>query len=250
MTAFAMRRTTYPFQSAPSLRRATHCGRGRLQRRQVSIRALPAEGDSRRRVRFPGSQGFNPRPPCGGRPGRLGQGRRRVRVSIRALPAEGDASRPIRPILDHHVSIRALPAEGDPSASRTSLAPRRFNPRPPCGGRPKANQAIQDDSQFQSAPSLRRATPENGRPSRRFSVSIRALPAEGDPGAARGPTSGISCFNPRPPCGGRPWQPHLDQPMRAVSIRALPAEGDPEWCRISMLVMLFQSAPSLRRATQ
>ena len=62
------------FQSAPSLRRATGLDPRRAQPVVVSIRALPAEGDEGKDDIQAWKTGFNPRPPCGGRPVRVERG--------------------------------------------------------------------------------------------------------------------------------------------------------------------------------
>ena len=100
-----------------------------------------------------------------------------------------------------------------------------FNPRPPCGGRQDtlALSSAQDvisihallaegdtsldleaprPCQFQSTPSLRRATLSAGRPPALLQISIHALLAEGDCSGSMW-LSRSSYFNPRPPCGGR-----------------------------------------------
>ena len=102
--------------------------------------------------------GFNPRPPCGGRHPLAERLYRLVKVSIRALPAEGDLGFADY-AADPEVSIRALPAEGDQEELGKAAGLSRFNPRPPCGGRPAEHHS-------QSAGVV--------------AVSIRALPAEGD----------------------------------------------------------------------
>ena len=259
----------------------------------VSIRALPAEGDSSQRVRESASWCFNPRPPCGGR-----QESRRCRVapaqvSIRALPAEGDPSERRQASLPH-VSIRALPAEGDLGRQSSKTPMNGFNPRPPCGGRLLLFGVGARGIEFQSAPSLRRATPGQ-RIHRGLDQGFNPRPPRGGrPGTAarRRP---LECFNPRPPCGGRPTSrpatcactsfqsaPSLrratghpaerrevqrvsiralpaegDKPQGAsrrssqhVSIRALPAEGDEIGTERLKVSSRFQSAPSLRRATR
>ena len=78
---------------------------------------------------------------------------------------------------------------------------------------------------FQSTPSVRRATTDAKRIESRPTVSIHALRAEGDVTRVRIDRS-TDCFNPRPPCGGR----------RTIS-------------RLSTAFSMFQSTPSVRRAT-
>ena len=146
------------------------------------------------------------------------------------------------------VSIHALLAESD---AVYLIAPSRrssFNPRPPCGERPKLFQWATASSRFQSTPSLRRAT------SRDHVIRDR-----------------FQCFNPRPPCGERrnyPSRCHLASrfqstpslrratvpatPMLKVMSRFNPRPpcGERPTAFISYLPnALFQSTPSLRRAT-
>ena len=123
------------------------------------------------------------------------------------------------------VSIHALLAESD--LQHGSVEPVRggFNPRPPCGERPRRHVYGVPAALFQSTPSLRRATVQATMSGRSVQVSIHALLAESD-----SQRSGIQRhqerFNPRPPCGERPF---------SILFRAVAA--------------LFQSTPSLRRAT-
>ena len=145
------------------------------------------------------------------------------------------------------VSIHALLAESDPGVTSTECPQPCFNPRPPCGERRHVTQGSGEGDgfnprppcgerlagfyllpflhKFQSTPSLRRATVQATMSGRSVQVSIHALLAESD-----SQRSGIQRhqerFNPRPPCGERPF---------SILFRAVAA--------------LFQSTPSLRRAT-
>ena len=100
------------------------------------------------------------------------------------------------------VSIRALRTEGDASNVPAAAIQRCFNPRPPYGGRRAAAAVSASNATFQSAPSVRRATPFGRSDEAARRVSIRALRTEGDEGSR--PTT----FD---------WK---------VSIRALRTEGD------------------------
>ena len=100
-----------------------------------------------------------------------------------------------------------------------------FNPRPPWGGRRGAETACENLRQFQSTPSVGRATVRIDRLRFENKISIHALRGEGDK-LRRDRQSKQSNFNPRPPWGGR---------------RA-------EWiCWIKQKP--FQSTPSVGRAT-
>ena len=129
-------RLTELFLSTPSARRATAALRLLHPRRPISIHALREEGDylldllsrmtneflstpSARRATLTEASGssrprnFYPRPPRGGRPGRVRAFQQHPRISIHALREEGDS-----------------PAPG------MSCTQHNFYPRPPRGGRP------------------------------------------------------------------------------------------------------------------
>ena len=146
------------FQPTPSLRRAT----------------APVEVT----INLPSN--FNPRPPCGGRRevplsecGIYG-------ISTHALLAEGD----ILFAAVHHskfaISTHALLAEGDTSPRRRSRRYTNFNPRPPCGGRPRSVWSSSASTVFQPTPSLRRATHAERHVLADTGISTHALLAEGD----------------------------------------------------------------------
>ena len=124
------------------------------------------------------------------------------------------------------ISIRALLAEGDPGL--------RLSGGSDCGISIRALLAEGDHARlpsgrpslrFQSAPSLRRATRRLFLARGGERISIRALLAEGDA------------------------QGDYRRRGRGISIRALLAEGDLLGLHAVELVEIFQSAPSLRRAT-
>ncbi len=79
-----------------------------------------------------------------------------------------------------------------------------FNPRPPCGGRRPSKSAI---------------------------------------------CWGMTYFNPRPPCGGRRVCNLAVHDSKTISIHALRAEGDLDAMVQVIFSILFQSTPSVRRAT-
>ena len=99
------------FQSAPSLRRATHIIYVPQPNGDISIRALLAEGDVS-----------------------LSKVPETSEISIRALLAEGDLECG-HIFEDGEISIRALLAEGDSVTFPRFSLHANFNPRPPCGGR-------------------------------------------------------------------------------------------------------------------
>ena len=234
----------------------------------VSIHALLAESDTDNHTDNQDQNSFNPRPPCG---------ERRIRIvpvglmgKFQSTPSLRRATRLLSSFLSSTwfqstpslrratcntaalnrsgaVSIHALLAESDPGVTSTECPQPCFNPRPPCGERRHVTQGSGEGDgfnprppcgerlagfyllpflhKFQSTPSLRRATVQATMSGRSVQVSIHALLAESD-----SQRSGIQRhqerFNPRPPCGERPF---------SILFRAVAA--------------LFQSTPSLRRAT-
>ena len=189
----------------------------------VSIHALLAECDHHPVGCLPPVQGFNPRTPCGVRPETWPSNIRYQSVSIHALLAECDSNRK-EGINNETVSIHALLAECDAASSRPGcyygvsihalLAecdlistlhftfPRCFNPRTPCGVRPRLRPLPKRKRRFQSTHSLRSATVVGRNADARQVVSIHALLAECD--HIYGPvTQDQTGFNPRTPCGVR-----------------------------------------------
>ena len=146
----------------------------------ISIHALLAESDSSNRITTQTARHFNPRSPCGERlvchlpiPFVMG-------ISIHALLAESDRV-DLFPAPRAAISIHALLAESDgllsvPQLSSMDFNPRSpcgerpkdaavaaqsaadFNPRSPCGERPVSTRGMSVPSVFQSTLSLRRAT--------------------------------------------------------------------------------------------
>ena len=79
------------------------------------------------------------------------------------------------------ISIHALREEGDNFLLRTWHKADDFYPRPPRGGRQYIDAHLDDEVQFLSTPSARRATPKAVKASVTMSISIHALREEGDP---------------------------------------------------------------------
>ena len=159
---------------------------GKLHKRRVSIHALLAECDDRNAESKTADTGFNPRTPCGVRPS----------------------------------------AWGHPPPERS------FNPRTPCGVRLEKTYSGSSRAWFQSTHSLRSATSGAFRCAQNCEVSIHALLAECDrlpenhekdlgvsihallaecdePPGSLG--NGRPGFNPRTPCGVRPYFLVLDE---------------------------------------
>ena len=124
------------------------------------------------------------------------------------------------------ISIHALRAEGDALFQSNNSLTFYFNPRPPCGGRP-VSVANKSSNKPISIHALRAEGDIEPRSSscRLSVISIHALRAEGDSELTQKKYK-AAYFNPRPPCGGR-----LGGSDAAV------------------IVGLFQSTPSVRRAT-
>ena len=194
-----------------------------------------------------GSKNFYPRPPRGGRP-----------TSTEHLEAM------------LKISIHALREEGDLESSSVPRIAANFYPRPPRGGRPERALSGVLWFRFLSTPSARRATKYLGEASDDYEISIHALREEGDKttvAAASPPTN----FYPRPPRGGRRRCDVVDLQVLEISIHALREEGDtarpprrptpsnfyprpprggrPSTSHLSLLLMIFLSTPSARRAT-
>ena len=244
-------------------------GTGRGGRDEVSIHALRTEGDCSKEIKWETAKCFNPRPPHGGRRFDTAANGNGVNVSIHALRTEGDRgmttsslpSTGFNPRPPHggrraasiiaaignsfqstpsarrataacheekvlfRVSIHALRTEGDVSEYPGSLPPKAF----------------------QSTPSARRATYTRYWAIHSSRVSIHALRTEGDSGYCSS-SRAAPRFNPRPPHGGRPHGPRLAG--RTARFNPRPPHGGRLYPRASVLLLgLFQSTPSARRAT-
>ena len=190
----------------------------------VSIHALLAECDIFwiQLVNVP--RGFNPRTPCGVRLETLAPMTPTPQFqSTHSLRSATYGPLDMETFL--RVSIHALLAECDRFRHPIPRVVCGFNPRTPCGVRPFPPENIVRGTGFQSTHSLRSATQQGGNRKQFRRVSIHALLAECDRSARAGLRSQGS-FNPRTPCGVRPW--------------ATPLNG---------LLALFQSTHSLRSAT-
>ena len=196
---------------------------GNVQR--VSIHALLAECDLYDTIVSYSASSFNPRTPCGVRPSVIFRTMSLVTVSIHALLAECD------------FGLMSIP-----------MSSRGFNPRTPCGVRHGSKCRASPPNGFQSTHSLRSATwrrcadtilrkfqsthslrsATRWRTHRKFNVdvSIHALLAECDQIPVNRNRLAV-CFNPRTPCGVRPYCPGgVAVVAKFVSIHALLAECD------------------------
>ena len=112
-----------------------------------------------------------------------------------------------------------------PSRHGRSSRP-HFNPRPPCGGRRGSRRTSQLTYQFQSTSPMRGTTAAD--PSAGWGGKFQSTsPMRGTTSTGAGRRQGLYNFNPRPPCGGRPW-------LACCSFR----------------LMLFQSTSPMRGTTR
>ena len=212
------------FQSTPSLRRATGTGRGVCRQDGVSIHALLAESDIRLSDGRGNLNSFNPRPPCGER--QETDILTSADLVFQSTPSLRRATVPGKyPQFPMIVSIHALLAESDFPPPLRRCIWHSFNPRPPCGERPRISLSFPSSTCFNPRPPCgeRQLRPR----------MVCSLP----------------CFNPRPPCGERlPDKPAIvlcegfqsTPSLRRATITERMINPTPE----------FQSTPSLRRATR
>ena len=148
------------FQSTHSLRSATETAALTVGDAIVSIHALLAECDSLNDTQIRYMLSFNPRTPCGVRLASVWpcivrtqfQSTHSLRSATtgKALYCGGES-----------VSIHALLAECDLASCAGRRETGSFNPRTPCGVRPKSSRAGATSQGFQSTHSLRSATAPN-----------------------------------------------------------------------------------------
>ncbi len=145
------------FQSTHSLRSATRVELLVGCQVAVSIHALLAECDTKNVPSEIPSMRFNPRTPCGVRPGsERPAGYLQMFQSTHSLrSATNDFRMNIR---QPAVSIHALLAECDRGKAGEFDSANCFNPRTPCGVRRAPGQLVSKRVQFQSTHSLRSAT--------------------------------------------------------------------------------------------
>ena len=171
------------------------------QQQEISIHALLAESDQ-------GSVGLGVHSP----------------ISIHALLAESDVRRKYLECI-RDISIHALLAESDPGRPPSERAKQNFNPRSPCGERPRSAFWDVDVYIFQSTLSLRRAT-----------------------AGKRHVVIGDNDFNPRSPCGERRYPPGRTWTNRNFNPRSPCGERLTD-VQTACSGPKFQSTLSLRRAT-
>ena len=150
----------------------------------ISIHALRGEGDARDLERGSCSWHFNPRPPWGGRP--VAQSVAAFASSFQSTPSVGRATMILSFLYLHcllfqstpsvgrattyrlrkekifGISIHALRGEGDTQKPVYNIDRKYFNPRPPWGGRLSELENAPTAGEFQSTPSVGRATGGQG----------------------------------------------------------------------------------------
>ena len=150
---------------------------------------------------------------------------RLYKVEIHAPRVGGDPwPRPPRPAYKHFNP--RPPCGGRPLSTPDRWRCWHFNPRPPCGGRLAQARLIQELEVFQSTPPVWGATRAGRTAHRLFCISIHAPRVGGDL-LNQDKTLHKSHFNPRPPCGGRPFV-----------------------CHFATLKFIFQSTPPVWGATR
>ena len=147
-------------------------------------------------------------------------------LSFQSTPSVGRATDVGRSLKSSStISIHALRGEGDRSTSSLTTARRYFNPRPPWGGRLSHSRRAEIACQFQSTPSVGRATQaEMAAVYRRGHFNPR--PPWGGRQFCRCHKADGQHFNPRPPWGGRQKLETLSTLPPTISIHALRGEGD------------------------
>ena len=102
---------------------------------------------------------------------------------------------------------------------------------------------------FQSTPSVGRATQKRRRTAWKYPYFNPRPPWGGRP-IRPTPQDHMPCyFNPRPPWGGRPCFRSRSRGLMYISIHALRGEGDKKLLKFLQVLLLFQSTPSVGRAT-
>ena len=163
----------------------------------------PVWGTTRRQGREPACNHFNPRPPCGGRltPG-----------SYPVIHGKFQSTSPVWGTTRYKGSFRKYgchfnprpPCGGRPDRVHLYSPIKHFNPRPPCGGRPTAPTNTVASSVFQSTSPVWGTTKINQHRPKAQPISIH-VPRVGDDNARALDLFRNLHFNPRPPCGGRPY---------------------------------------------
>ena len=190
---------------------------------------------------------FNPRPPWGGRPYHRQGIQRQTNFNPRP-PWGGRLGVSVGFGNKCVISIHALRGEGDSVPRRFDGRGIYFNPRPPWGGRQSGGVSNSPLSVFQSTPSVGRATVTTDTEALEYAISIHALRGEGDVKDATAAYADYISIHALRGEGDlmsdlKATQAHL------ISIHALRGEGDKALCSTPTAANIFQSTPSVGRAT-
>ena len=169
------------FQSTRPVRGATHRTRQSTYRLTVSIHAPRAGRDARPQRRARSTPCFNPRAPCGARRRVIGDCQQLARFNPRAPCG---ARRTIR-------------------SSRSVI--RSFNPRAPCGARLITPEQFAALLKFQSTRPVRGATIATDFILDSYTFQS-TRPVRGATDGGRNTRASYRSFNPRAPCGARPFR--------------------------------------------
>ena len=101
-------------------------------------------------------------------------------ISIHVLRVEDDGNRPRENFDGYGISIHVLRVEDDDAYNDLAEDFHNFNPRPPCGGRPKFESYLNQNTTFQSTSSVWRTTYGNIYSCGMRSISIHVLRVEDD----------------------------------------------------------------------
>ena len=179
-----------------------------------------------------------------------------IRLGERSVHVKFQSARPVRGATVLYpdstsyeiISIRAPRAGRDTTATASKTIPTDFNPRAPCGARPKKPPTRPQDCIFQSARPVRGATNRLTKKIDALNISIRAPRAGRDLNFTAGFLMRMD-FNPRAPCGARLIEAHTDtvdglfqsaRPVRGATIAG---------ARLVRKPAVFQSARPVRGAT-
>ena len=213
------------FQSTRPVRGATHPACGGFHQAGISIHAPRAGRDPLHASTLAHFGYFNPRAPCGARQRMYGwlwdayifQSTRPVRGATRqsrcgSWTVSFQSTRPVRGATlaaipgdaQGGISIHAPRAGRDYDRHGFHHHPRDFNPRAPCGARLSNTDAQFVQSKFQSTRPVRGAT--DGWHLRVLDLSFQSTrPVRGATFAGQFLRSERLHFNPRAPCGARPF---------------------------------------------
>ena len=203
-TVRALDRTTLTNISIHAPRVGSDCVWSHCPMERVEFQStLPVWGATRTSITWMcGATNFNPRSPCGERPTRhcnVGQF-----VSFQStLPVWGATKQHDNVIVDSGISIHAPRVGSDTMRDASSVGMAYFNPRSPCGERPRATPPCWTGWNFnpRSPCGERLLVPQRAELSQRISIHA---PRVGSDRSFHARAAISFYFNPRSPCGERP----------------------------------------------